>query len=52
MSRMYRKRLSVDIPEKLHAELVRMAEKRNITITMYVLRALVQRIRQERLYDK
>lgn len=52
MSRMYRKRLSVDMPEKLHIELTRMAKKHNITITMYVLRAIVQRIRQERLYDK
>jgi len=42
MSREGRKRLSVDLPEKLHAILTEISKKRNCTITKLVIRALVK----------
>lgn len=42
MQRSGRKRLNVDIPIKLHEELGNIAKKRNCTITVVVLRCLVE----------
>lgn len=46
-----RKRLQVDIPEDLHASLNVVAKKRNITVTRYVVRALMRFLLEESKYD-
>lgn len=51
MSRKFRKRLSIDIPEKIHHELTARAKARNITATRFVLRAILQKLKDERKYD-
>lgn len=48
MARKDRKRLSMDIPENIHRELKLVAIDQNCTVTKYVLRAIVARLRLER----
>ena len=50
MKRKGRKRLSMDIPEGIHRELVKACEKRNCTITRYVLRGIIALLKQETKY--
>lgn len=42
--RMGRVRLSIDIPEELHQALKFAASRRNCTITMYVIRAIMYKL--------
>ncbi len=46
-----RKRLQIDIPEDLHVSLNLVAKKRNITVTRYVVRALIRFLLEESKYD-
>lgn len=46
-----RKRLSIDIPEKLHENLLIISESRNITLTRYVIRALIRYSMNETKYE-
>lgn len=41
MARSNRKRLSVDLPDTLHNQLSQIARERNITLTRYILRAVI-----------
>ena len=50
-SRVGRKRLSMDIPLDINEKIVRGARKRNITITKFVLQALMEKIRAEQYYE-
>jgi hypothetical protein len=43
-----RKRLSVDLPQELHDCIKESAKKRNISITMWILRAAYARLKSER----
>jgi hypothetical protein len=43
-----RHRLSIDIPSIMHQELKRQAITYNCTITKYVLKALVEKMKRER----
>ena len=45
------KRLSIDIPEELHKQIKIKAIKRNITLRVYILRAIKQAIKHEEQYD-
>lgn len=47
MSRLGRKRLSVDLPEATHKKLMECAEKQGQTITVYVTRAIWEKIKRE-----
>lgn len=46
-----RKRLSVDIPARLHKKLKKMALKRNCTITRYILAAVILKLGEEEKYE-
>jgi len=46
-----RKRLSVDLPEAIHDEVTRLANKRHITLTKFVLRVLLKQIKEEETYE-
>lgn len=46
-----RKRLSMDIPNDIYEKVEKGAKKRNITITKYVLQALLQKLREEQYYE-
>jgi len=50
--RIGRKRLSVDIPKNLHTTLCVIAKSRNITLTKYVIRALIRYSLHETQYEK
>lgn len=50
MGRKGRKRLSVDVPVGIHREIAALAGKRNITITTWVLRSLIESIAEEIKY--
>lgn len=45
-----RKRLSVDLPLELHKKVEQLASTRNITITKYVIRAILKKVREEEQY--
>ena len=47
-SRNGRRRLSVDLPEKIHSYLYKTTEEKNCTLTKYVIRALVEKLRREK----
>ena len=47
-----RKRISLDIPTVLHNMLLDAADINNCTITMYVIRALRERLRREGIEDE
>lgn len=49
--RLGRKRLSVDIPVRIHESLCIVAKSRNITLTKYVLRALIRYSMNETKYE-
>lgn len=49
--RVGRKRLAVDIPVKLHNALGIIAQSRNITLTRYVMRALIRYSMHESKYE-
>lgn len=49
--RLGRKRLAVDIPIRLHESLCIVAKSRNITLTKYVLRALIRYSMNETRYE-
>jgi len=51
MGRFGRKRLAVDLPIEIHMELMKMAEKYNITLTKYLLRLIVEKLIQEKKYE-
>lgn len=50
--RKYRKRLAVDVPTAVHDELKRMAIKYNCTLTKYLLRIIIERLKSEQAYDQ
>lgn len=47
MGRTGRKRLSVDIPEGTHHKLKECADRAGQTITIYVIRAILEKIKRE-----
>jgi len=47
MSRNGRKRLAVDIPKRIHAQLKEIGRRRNCTITKLVIRAVLETIIKE-----
>jgi len=47
-----RKRLSIDVPNKIHETLIKISKQRNITLTKYVLRALVRYSLYEAKYEE
>jgi hypothetical protein len=51
MGRLGRKRLSVDVPIKIHQQIKALSIRRNITITRWVLRAIYDKIVKEKKYD-
>lgn len=51
MTRPGRKRLSMDIPLELNERLEKGAKLRNITITKYVLQAIMEKLRNEQYYE-
>lgn len=46
-----RKRLSMDIPLFINERLEHHAKKRNITITKFVLQAIMEKLNTERFYE-
>ena len=46
-----RQRLSIDIPEKLHANLLIICRDRNLPLTRYVIRALIRYSINETKYE-
>lgn len=46
------KRLSCEIPDKLHKELKERARRKNITLTRYVIRALLRYSIYENKYEE
>jgi len=50
-SREGRKRLSMDIPDEIYDEMKKRTEKRNCTITKWILAAIVQKLREEKYYE-
>lgn len=51
MGRPNRKRLSMDMPITMHKELVKIAHKYNMPLTLYVLRSMNAIIKKERSYN-
>lgn len=51
MARLNRKRLSMDMPITMHEDLIKLAHKHNITLTMYILRAMNALIKKEKQYE-
>ena len=51
MARERRHRLAIDIPDNLHHILKVLAAKRNITITKYVIAAIITRLKLEGQYN-
>lgn len=47
MNRPGRKRLSIDLPEATHNKLMECADKQGQTITVYVTRAIWEKIKRE-----
>lgn len=47
MSREGRKRLAVDISENMHKQLKKLAHERYCTVTHYVIRAILEKIKRE-----
>lgn len=45
-----RKRLSIDLPEGIYKEIKMLAVMYNITVTKYVIRALLERFKNEKRY--
>lgn len=45
MKRMGRKRLSIDIPEKIHTEIKKLAAIHNCTMTRWILRAIINQLK-------
>lgn len=52
MSRLGRKRLAIDIPEKMHKDIKLCAKIRNITMTKWIIRALYARLKNEGIMEK
>lgn len=52
MSRPGRKRLSIDVPIKLHEILKTISKERNINLTRYVMRALLRYSLYETRYEE
>ena len=52
MPRINRTRLSFDVPYYVHDFLHKMKIKYNVTITKYILRIIVERMKQEEDWDK
>lgn len=46
-----RKRLSMDVPLEVWEKVEKNAEKRNITITKFILQAILEKIRNEQCYE-
>ena len=51
MARQGRKRLSVDIPIKLHEQIMGMAKKYNIKLTSYIIRILIEKLSWEKQFE-
>jgi hypothetical protein len=47
-----RKRINIDLPLPIYYELIRLKTKHNLTITRYVLRALLMLYQHEALYEQ
>lgn len=45
------KRLGIEIPKDIHADIKIRAAKRGISITKYVMRAVIEQIKKEKLYE-
>lgn len=45
--RLGRKRLSVDLPIELHKEIARLVIDRNCTITKWIIRAIIEKLKRE-----
>jgi uncharacterized protein (DUF1778 family) len=52
MAKMDRQRLAVDVPRHIHDEIKKAANQRNCTITRWVLSAVLERLKLERLYNE
>lgn len=52
VKRQGKKRFSLDMPEFIFQEVQGMAESRNITLTGWILSALIEKIAKERSRDK
>ena len=48
---LFLKRLSMWLPRRIHNEINCLAHNRNITITKWVTRAIIQAIRNEKKYE-
>lgn len=46
-----RKRLSMDIPNEIQKKIDKNVKKRNITITKFVLQAIMEKLRNEQYYE-
>lgn len=46
-----RKRVEVLVPTEIYEQLESIADKRNCTITLVVIQAILKRIRDEAIYD-
>ena len=52
MSRPGRKRLSMDLPDKIHSRVKGLARRRNCTVTKWVLRAIIAQIIEETRHER
>ncbi len=50
-SREGRKRLSMDIPTEIQEKIEQRCKKRNITITKFILQAILEKLRNEQYYE-
>ncbi len=48
MNRAGRKRLNIDLPERIYELVQSYAQRKNITLTKYVIRALIKAIKDEK----
>jgi len=51
MNRKGRKRLSIDIPTSIYEKMKELTEKRNCTVTRWVLRAISSKIKLDNKYN-
>lgn len=49
--RAHRRRITLDIPETIYQRMAKQIEKRNITLTKWVTRAIIKEVIQEESYD-
>lgn len=51
MKRIGRSRISLDVPKDIYTRIKRAADKRNVTITRIIIRALLVQLYEEEKYD-